>query len=96
MTIWGCDADPGAIDAVQKGREKSPKTRQRFGQTEVFAQSADSPDAVARGVSGSPVAGELEGYWDAYIEPDWLLLYRMDDEELQLARIGTHADLFQE
>jgi DNA-damage-inducible protein J len=23
----GCDTDPGAIDAVQKGREKGPKTR---------------------------------------------------------------------
>lgn len=37
-----------------------------------------------------------EGYRDAHIEPDWLLLYRVVDEELHLARTGSHADLFRE
>ena len=36
--------------------------------------------------------GKLEGVPGL----DWLLLYRVDGEELQLARTGTHADLFQE
>jgi mRNA interferase YafQ len=43
-----------------------------------------------------PLRGNWKGYRDAHIEPDWLLLYRVDDDELQLARTGTHADLFQE
>jgi len=43
-----------------------------------------------------PLRGNWKGYRDAHIEPDWLLLYRVDGEELQLARTGTHADLFQE
>ena len=43
-----------------------------------------------------PLRGNWKNYRDAHIEPDWLLLYRMDGEELQLARTGTHADLFQE
>ena len=60
MTTWDCDADASAIDAVQKGREEDPKARQKFGQTEVAAQSAYSPDAVVRDVPGSPVEGELE------------------------------------
>ncbi|MFT5133043.1 MAG: mRNA interferase YafQ, partial [Gammaproteobacteria bacterium] len=29
-----------------------------------------------------------------HIEPDWLLLYRITDNELQLARTGSHSDLF--
>ena len=61
MTTWDCDTDASEIGAVQKGREKGPKTRQRFGQTEVATEFAHSPDDVTRGVSGSPVAGELEG-----------------------------------
>jgi hypothetical protein len=36
------------------------------------------------------------GFRDLHIEPDWLLLYRIEGEELQLARAGTHADLFNE
>jgi len=43
-----------------------------------------------------PLKGDWNGYRDAHIEPDWLLIYRVVEEELQLARTGTHADLFDE
>ena len=43
-----------------------------------------------------PLRGNWKGYRDAHIEPDWLLLYCVVGEELQLTRTGTHADLFQE
>ncbi|WP_026106225.1 type II toxin-antitoxin system YafQ family toxin [Vreelandella jeotgali] len=39
--------------------------------------------------------GNWAGYRDAHIEPDWLLLYRVVDDQLQLARTGSHADLFE-
>jgi mRNA interferase YafQ len=41
-----------------------------------------------------PLRGDWSGFRDLHIEPDWLLLYRVDGDELQLARTGTHADLF--
>ena len=41
-----------------------------------------------------PLKGDWRGFRDAHIEPDWLLIYRVESEELQLARTGTHADLF--
>ncbi|MFO7582077.1 type II toxin-antitoxin system YafQ family toxin [Guyparkeria sp.] len=41
-----------------------------------------------------PLNGNWKGYRDAHIEPDWLLLYRVEEDELQLARTGSHADLF--
>ena len=43
-----------------------------------------------------PLKGEWSGFRDAHIEPDWLLLYRVHGDELQLARTGTHSDLFDE
>ena len=43
-----------------------------------------------------PLKGQWTGYRDAHIEPDWLLIYRVDGDELHLARTGTHADLFDE
>ena len=36
---------------------------------------------------------EWNGYRDAQIEPDWLLIYRVEGDELRLVRTGTHADL---
>jgi len=43
-----------------------------------------------------PLKGEWRGFRDLHIEPDWLLLYAVEGDELWLARNGTHADLFDE
>lgn len=43
-----------------------------------------------------PLRGDWAGFRDLHIEPDWLLLYRIEGNELRLARTGTHADLFDE
>jgi mRNA interferase YafQ len=41
-----------------------------------------------------PLKGDWSGFRDLHVEPDWLLLYRVQGDELQLARTGSHADLF--
>lgn len=43
-----------------------------------------------------PLRGEWSGCRDLHIEPDWLLIYRHDDEMVVFERTGTHADLFKE
>ncbi|TPL02722.1 MULTISPECIES: type II toxin-antitoxin system YafQ family toxin [unclassified Mesorhizobium] len=43
-----------------------------------------------------PLKGEWKGFRDAHLEPDWLLIYRIGNDELQLARTGSHSDLFNE
>ena len=43
-----------------------------------------------------PLKGRWKGFRDLHIEPDWLLLYRVEGDELQLARTGAHSDLFDE
>ncbi len=43
-----------------------------------------------------PLKGDWVGYRDLHVEPDWVLLYRVTEAELMLARTGTHSDLFGE
>lgn len=43
-----------------------------------------------------PLRGDWKGYRDLHIEPDWLLLYRVESTELRLAATGSHSDLFNE
>ncbi len=42
------------------------------------------------------LSGNLKGYWECHLKPDWLLLWRQNDETrvIELARTGTHSDLF--
>jgi mRNA interferase YafQ len=41
-----------------------------------------------------PLSGEWEHHRDCHIEPDWLLVYKIDGDDLYLVRTGSHADLF--
>ena len=38
--------------------------------------------------------GNWKGYREFHLEPDWLLIYRVKGDELQLVRTGSHSDLF--
>jgi mRNA interferase YafQ len=40
------------------------------------------------------LSGEWRGVWECHIEPDWLLIYTVTEEEVLLIRTGSHADLF--
>ena len=42
------------------------------------------------------LTGNYRDFSECHIEPDWLLVYRTDDDQLELFlfRTGTHSDLF--
>jgi mRNA interferase YafQ len=41
-----------------------------------------------------PLSGERSPFRDCHIETDWLLIYKVDGDDLYLVRTGTHSDLF--
>ena len=42
------------------------------------------------------LSGDWKGHRECHIQPDWLLVYRIEDDVLILtvSRTGTHSDLF--
>lgn len=42
------------------------------------------------------LSGNWNGYWECHILPDWLLIYKLEDNVLilTLARTGIHSNLF--
>ena len=41
-----------------------------------------------------PLSGDWKGFWECHLEPDWLLIWKQDENALTLVRTGTHSDLF--
>jgi len=43
-----------------------------------------------------PLHGEYLGKWECHIEPDWVLIYRIDEKEPKIIfyRTGSHSDLY--
>lgn len=40
------------------------------------------------------LVGNWQGFRDCHIKPDLVLIYRIENQQLQLARIGSHSLLF--
>ncbi len=42
------------------------------------------------------LTGNYKGFRECHIQPDWLLIYLIEDDKLTLTltRTGTHSDLF--
>ncbi|RYM34566.1 type II toxin-antitoxin system YafQ family toxin [Brumimicrobium glaciale] len=40
--------------------------------------------------------GNYKGFWECHIQPDWLLIWKLDSKNkiIYLSRTGKHSDLF--
>ena len=64
---------------------------------ELLKQVVDTlriPDKLPEKNDDHKLLGAYEGYRECHVAPNWLLIYRQNDTELELHRTGTHADLF--
>ncbi|MGD0125446.1 MAG: type II toxin-antitoxin system YafQ family toxin [Terriglobia bacterium] len=50
--------------------------------------------ALPPGYRDHPLRGEWKHYRDCHLEPDWLLIYKIEGDDLYLVRTGTHSDLY--
>ena len=51
-------------------------------------------ETLPRDLGDHPLKGEWQPSRDLHLEPDWLLIYRVDGDAVRFERKGTHADLF--
>ncbi len=40
------------------------------------------------------LTGNFKDHRECHLEPDWLLIYKIDDEKIVFERTGSHSDLF--
>lgn len=41
-----------------------------------------------------PLKNNWNHYRDSHIEPDWLLIYKIEGNDIYFVRTGTHTDIF--
>lgn len=52
------------------------------------------PEVLPPKNSDHSLSGNYKGHRECHVMPDWLLIYKQTESELQLVRTGTHSDLF--
>ena len=70
------------------------KRRKNMGRFEEVLDILRIPANLPPKFRDHTMVGDYVGYRECHVEPDWLLLYRYDEDGLFLYRMGTHSDLF--
>lgn len=62
----------------------------------IDAHMAQNKQLLSTKYRDHPLTGNWKGYREIHIEGDWLVIYRVEKQELQLVltRTGSHDDLF--
>lgn len=58
--------------------------------TDLIAEGTRLP----RQYKDHPLSGNWKGFRDCHIEPDWLLIYKIENDTVIFAQTGTHSYLF--
>ena len=79
---------------VKRMKKRGKEMEKLIAALDLLAAGEPMPEKYA----DHPLRGEMRGYRECHIEPDWLLIYQIVQNELILiaAGTGTHSDLFDE
>lgn len=54
-----------------------------------------SEEPLAERYRDHPLKGTFRDRRECHVEPDWPLIYKLDDDQIIFERTGTHSDLFE-
>lgn len=78
----------------QKDFKRAQKRGRDLEKLDAIAQALVSEEALAPQYRDHKLIGDYVGRRECHIEPDWLLIYKVDPPQIIFERMGTHADLF--
>jgi mRNA interferase YafQ len=70
------------------------KQRKNLDQLKVVIDKLAAGEKLEPKYRDHGLSGNWKGHRDCHIEPDWILIYRSEVDELFLERTGTHSELF--
>ena len=84
--------------AFKKDFKKIKKRGYDISQLETVIQTLAEQKPLDEKYRDHVLSGNWNGFRECHIAPDWLLIYKVIEDELVLllTRTGTHSDLFNE
>ena len=77
---------------LKKQQKRGKDLSKLIGTIDLLVSNGALPDKFR----DHPLTGNWKGWRDCHIEPDWLLIYTLteNDSHVRFERTGTHSDLF--
>lgn len=80
----------------KKDYKKAKKQRKDLDQLKKVIVMLQNQQILPKKYRDHRLTGDYVGFKECHISPDWLLIYRIDNDRLilTLARLGSHSELF--
>jgi len=82
--------------SVQEGRQAGKKKGKDLGKLKTVLDLLIDAGRLPESRKDHPLRGDFAGSRDCHIEPDWVLIYTLteNDAHVRFERTGSHSDLF--
>jgi mRNA interferase YafQ len=92
------EPEPRPLEAIRTAKFKQDVERQRqrgkdVAKLRVIIGALCHRRPLDLKQSDHALTRDWKGWRDCHVEPDWVLIYKQDDDKLILGRTGTHSDL---
>ena len=81
-------------NTCKKDLKKAKKQNKNFEKFEKVLTLLQSGERLPEKYKDHQLTGNYKDYRECHIEPDCLLMYKIENYQLQLARVGSHSELF--
>jgi mRNA interferase YafQ len=78
----------------KKDFKKIKKQQKNLSKLTMVIEKLLSRQKLEQKYNDHSLSGKWDNHRDCHVEPDWILIYRLSDDELILERTGSHSDLF--
>ena len=85
---------PSYTGQFKRDVKQAEKRGKELGKLRTVVELLLTGEPLPREWGDHPLKGEWQPSRDLHIEPDWVLIYRVDGDAVRFERTGTHADLF--
>jgi len=85
---------PAYTTRFHKDLKKATKRGKDLDKLKAVSRTLVAGEPLEARFRDHPLVGNYEGRRECHIEPDWLLIYKLDGEDIIFERTGTHTDLF--
>ncbi|MFO7679973.1 MAG: type II toxin-antitoxin system YafQ family toxin [Chloroflexota bacterium] len=85
---------PSFTRQFKKDLERMKKRGKNSGKLKAIMSSLIDEEALPERHRDHALVGNFQGRRECHIEPDWLLIYKLEDNDIIFERTGSHSDLF--
>lgn len=78
----------------RKDHKKARSQQRNLNRLKEVIRKIANQEALPENLNDHHLSGKLKDQRDCHIEPDFILIYEIDDDTLILVRLGTHSELF--